>query len=158
MKRRLYRSSTDAMIGGVCGGLGEYFGVDPMLVRVAFALFALFNGLGIMIYIILWIIVPLKEQLETPQADVVRENIEEMHDKAREIGQDIHDAFAGDTTDTLARRRALWAGGALIILGIGMLLNNFGVLHWLRIRQLWPLVIVAFGVLLLINALRERKG
>lgn len=56
--RRLYRSRNERMIGGVCGGLGEYFGIDPTLVRVLFIAFALMGGPGLIAYILLLIIVP----------------------------------------------------------------------------------------------------
>ena len=59
MKKRLYRSTDDKMIAGVCGGLAEYFNIDPVIVRIiAFALL-LPGGLpGILPYIILWVVVP----------------------------------------------------------------------------------------------------
>ena len=58
--KRLYRSRSDIMIAGVCGGLADYFGIDPTLVRVAF-LIMLFAALGgFWLYIILWIIMPIK--------------------------------------------------------------------------------------------------
>lgn len=56
--KKLYRSRKERMIGGVCGGLGDYFGIDPTLVRVMFVLAALFGGPGILAYLILLIIVP----------------------------------------------------------------------------------------------------
>ena len=55
---RLYRSRTDRMIGGVCGGLGKYLNVDPTLVRLVFALTALFGGPGLLAYLIMLIVVP----------------------------------------------------------------------------------------------------
>ncbi|MGC8874311.1 MAG: PspC domain-containing protein [Chloroflexia bacterium] len=58
--RRLYRSRSDRMIAGVCGGLARYLGVDPTLVRVIFALASLFFlGLGgVLAYLILWAVIP----------------------------------------------------------------------------------------------------
>ena len=56
--RRLTRSSTDRKIAGVCGGLGEWLDVDPVFFRVAFILFALACGLGIAVYIVLWLFLP----------------------------------------------------------------------------------------------------
>ncbi len=56
--RKLYRSRTDRMIGGVCGGMAEYFGIDPTLVRLAFVAAALLGGPGLLIYLILWIVTP----------------------------------------------------------------------------------------------------
>jgi phage shock protein C len=56
--KRLYRSGRDKVLGGVCGGLGEYFEVDPVLVRLAWVLFSVLYGAGLLAYIIAWIIVP----------------------------------------------------------------------------------------------------
>ena len=56
--RKLYRSQTQRMIAGVCGGLAEYFNVDATLMRVLFLLLAVFGGSGLVIYIVMWIIVP----------------------------------------------------------------------------------------------------
>jgi phage shock protein C len=56
--KRLKRSRSETMIAGVCGGLGDYFGVDPTVIRLAFVLLALLGGHGILIYLILWIIMP----------------------------------------------------------------------------------------------------
>jgi phage shock protein C len=57
--RRLKRSSRDKKIGGVCGGFGEYFNVDPTLVRVLWILTCLLGGTGLLLYLILWIVIPL---------------------------------------------------------------------------------------------------
>jgi len=57
--KRLYRSRRDKVLGGVCGGLAEYFQIDPVLVRLLWVIFTLISmGLGIVAYIIAWIIVP----------------------------------------------------------------------------------------------------
>jgi phage shock protein PspC (stress-responsive transcriptional regulator) len=56
--KRLYLSSFDRKVGGVCGGLGERFEIDPVLFRVAFILLALACGLGILIYVVLWLLIP----------------------------------------------------------------------------------------------------
>jgi len=51
-------SATDRRIGGVCGGLGEFFELDPLLVRVAFVVLAFVGGLGILLYVVLWLVIP----------------------------------------------------------------------------------------------------
>lgn len=56
--KRLYRSKTARLLGGVCGGLAEYFNIDPTIMRIIFILLALLGGLMVFIYIVLWIIVP----------------------------------------------------------------------------------------------------
>ncbi|HLS89351.1 MAG TPA: PspC domain-containing protein [Sphingobacteriaceae bacterium] len=56
--RRLYRSEKDRMLGGVCGGLAEHFGVDPTFIRLAWAVLSLFKGAGVLLYFIAWAIIP----------------------------------------------------------------------------------------------------
>jgi phage shock protein C len=56
--RKLYRSQSQRMIAGVCGGLAEYFNLDATLIRVLFLILAVFGGSGLVIYIVMWIIVP----------------------------------------------------------------------------------------------------
>jgi phage shock protein C len=58
MENKLYRSQSDKMIGGVCGGLAEHFKIDSSLVRLAFALLFFLGGHGLLLYLILWIIMP----------------------------------------------------------------------------------------------------
>lgn len=59
--KRLYRSNKDKVIAGVCGGLGEYFGIDPVIIRLIWVIFALCGGAGILAYLIAWLIIPKKE-------------------------------------------------------------------------------------------------
>ena len=60
-KKRLTRSD-DKMIGGVCAGLAEYLDIDPTIVRIVWVLMVLFAGFGILLYVILWLIMP-KQQI-----------------------------------------------------------------------------------------------
>ncbi|MBI4896261.1 MAG: PspC domain-containing protein [Candidatus Aenigmarchaeota archaeon] len=56
--KKLYRSGKNKIIGGVCGGLGEFFGIDPTVVRLLWCVLALVYGVGILFYILAWVIVP----------------------------------------------------------------------------------------------------
>ncbi|HAI52369.1 MAG: PspC domain-containing protein [Limnochordia bacterium] len=58
MSKRIYRSSRDRKIGGVCGGIAEYFNIDPTIVRLIWAILAIVYGTGILAYIVAWIIIP----------------------------------------------------------------------------------------------------
>jgi phage shock protein C len=60
--RRLYRSRTDRKLAGVCGGLAQYFNADATLMRVLFVVLALLGGPGLVIYLVLWIVVPEEPQ------------------------------------------------------------------------------------------------
>src|SRR3974390_751496 len=57
--KRLMRSSRDKKLGGVCAGVAEYFDLDPTIVRVVWLLVVLFGGTGLLIYLVLWIVLPL---------------------------------------------------------------------------------------------------
>lgn len=62
MTKRLYRSTEDKMIAGVCGGLAEYFQIDPVIIRILFFILLLPGGLpGLLPYLMLWIVVPEKK-------------------------------------------------------------------------------------------------
>jgi len=58
MEKRLHRSLTDKKIAGVCGGLAEYLGWDPTLVRLLWVVLTLLGGSGVLIYLVLWIVMP----------------------------------------------------------------------------------------------------
>lgn len=58
--RKLYRSQTDCKIAGVCGGLGDFFGVDSTWIRLLFILFFFLGGSALLVYIVMWIIVPIE--------------------------------------------------------------------------------------------------
>lgn len=56
--KRIYRSEEDRIFAGVCGGFGEYFDIDPVIVRLLWILFIMVGGSGIVLYIIAWLIIP----------------------------------------------------------------------------------------------------
>ncbi|WP_432401377.1 PspC domain-containing protein [Wukongibacter sp. M2B1] len=60
-KKRLYRSSTDVKIAGVCGGIAEYFDIDPTLVRLGWVIFTLMGGAGIIGYFVAWLVMPTRD-------------------------------------------------------------------------------------------------
>ena len=58
MNKKLYKSNTNKMLEGVCGGIAEYFGIDPTIVRLAWVVFCALGGSGILAYILAAIIIP----------------------------------------------------------------------------------------------------
>jgi phage shock protein C len=62
MSKKLIRSTDDRMIAGVCGGLADYFQIDPVLVRLAFVLLTIYGGAGPLVYLLLAILMPLEVQ------------------------------------------------------------------------------------------------
>lgn len=118
---RLYRSRQDRLLGGVCGGLGQYFGIDPVIVRLAFVLL-LTTGIGFLAYLVLWIVVP-----ECPHG------VAETIAPSRWVGRDGREVFA-------------WV---LVFLGLVILLSNLQMLRWLDWSIFWPVLLIAIGAGLL---------
>jgi phage shock protein C len=92
--KRLYRSRTDKMIGGVAGGIAAYLGVDPLFVRLGFLVLTLLNGLGALMYVALWLLTPLEGSLAPDSREQLRENATEMRTTAEDFAQRIRNMFA----------------------------------------------------------------
>lgn len=65
--KRIYRSKEESVIAGICGGIAEYFAIDPVLVRLIWLALIFFGTMGVFLYILAWIIIPLKKELVPPQ-------------------------------------------------------------------------------------------
>lgn len=81
---RLYRSRSEKMIAGVSGGLGEYFDVDPVLIRLLFVVTSFISGAGILAYIILWIVVPREDDAAVRMEDRLRRDFDDISGRVRE--------------------------------------------------------------------------
>ena len=148
------------MVSGVCGGLAKYFGIDPTIVRIIFVLTIFINGLGILAYIILTIVVPLEGSKAAAPKDAIKENVEEIKETASEPGREVRSAFmseegeAEDVKNVQHRRRNM-LGIILIVVGVLFLLGSFNLLWWLRWGHLWPLVLVVIGVIIILSVRRK---
>ena len=119
MTKRVYRSTTNKVVGGVCGGLGEYFEVDPVLVRVITVLLFFATGFGILAYIIAWIIIP-KRPLDVEPVP----------------------------TDHKYPSWSKYLPG-LILIGIGIILLVRENWYWFDWGEFWPVVLIVVGLLLI---------
>ncbi|MEN9935229.1 MAG: hypothetical protein RLZZ387_1808 [Chloroflexota bacterium] len=92
--KRLTRSRRERMIAGVAGGVAEYVGVDPLFVRLALLFLTLLNGLGALLYVALWLLVPNEDTAAIDSREQVRENAAEMRTFAEQFAQRIRNMFA----------------------------------------------------------------
>jgi phage shock protein C len=148
---RLYRSKTDSMIGGVCGGVGAYFGIDPTLVRLIFVLLAIFGGGGVLFYLILWIVIPLEGRSPATSQQIIQDNAQEVADRAREFGKGIERGF-NSSPQTTPRNNGVLFGVVLIVLGGLFLLQNL--LH-ISFGQFWPVILIVIGLAMLVPIFRR---
>ena len=79
--KKLYRSTTDVMVAGICGGIAEYFGIDSSLIRIGFVILLLNFGSGFLAYLILWFIIPKNGNKKVEVEKVTKE----IKDKAKTI-------------------------------------------------------------------------
>ncbi len=138
---RLVRSNSDAIIAGVCGGLAAYLNIDPVLVRLAFVILLFASGIGIPLYIILWVIMPRSDTAGQPGPEVIQKNLSEM-------GSKVSASIGNIGNPNLV-------GIVLILLGVYFLFSSLGWLQWLRSSLFWPMLIIALGAYLLIQRSRE---
>ncbi|MFZ2323966.1 MAG: PspC domain-containing protein [Ignavibacteriaceae bacterium] len=147
MYKKLYRSVTDKMIGGVAGGIAEYFDIDPAIVRLIFVLAVIFGGSGILAYIILWIIIPQKPYIITPfdqnkQTDN-SENKDEKKNNNSEFDMNNLNVKHGDN-------KSIFGGAFLILLGGIFLLHNF--VPRFHFGDFWPLILIGLGIAIILKA------
>lgn len=133
----LLRSKTNRLVGGVCAGIGDYFDIDPTLIRIIFVLITLFGGSGLLLYLVLWLIIPSDKKSKVS----VKENAEEIKEEAKDIIE------KGKYYAKKDEGRYVF-GLMLALIGVLFLLENFNIFRIEQIFKLWPLVliIIAFGI------------
>jgi phage shock protein C len=89
--KKLYRSRTERILFGVCGGLGQYFNIDPVIVRIVFAILTFISGTGVLLYIVLLIVVPREpgELASSARKEKVMEFVEEVQDTAQSVAKEV---------------------------------------------------------------------
>jgi len=134
MARKLYRSRTDSMLAGVCGGLAEYFNIDSTMVRLAAVALTLAGGSGILAYLIFWFVIPQRPL----DVSVAQGDISPTESDDDEGPHEVNTAM-------------LFFGVILVALGFLFLLGNFVSFAWLSIRKLWPLILITVGIIIVMK-------
>lgn len=132
MEKRLYRSETNKVFSGVCGGIGEYFEVDPVLVRVVTVILALSTGVAFIAYIAAWIIVPQREGQIEPETSFT----------------------SGSKPDTSWRKYL----PGLVLIGIGAVLLIRESFYWFDWSEFWPVILILVGLALIFRRNRKRDA
>lgn len=143
--KKLFRSVDDNIIAGVCGGLAEYFQIDSSLIRIIFVLLAIGGGSGVLIYLILWLVVPKEKGMEKEidRDKKVKEFTDEIKDKAKSMAKEIK-----LETKTKRTKRINILGVVLILVGLVSLWNQIfpKMINW---DMFWPIILILVGMLLI---------
>jgi phage shock protein C len=139
--KKLRRSLTDRVVAGVCGGLGEYFETDSLIFRALFVLLALVNGIGILMYLFLLILMPKEGEERGGVPEDVAERAKQM----------VEDLKARHFANKNRRRTGL--GLVVLLAGILFLLNQLfpGRIEWDLVA---PLAVIGLGLVLLLRSPR----
>ncbi len=142
---KLFRSSTDRMVGGVCGGLGTFLNIDPVFVRLLFVLLLFGSDFGFLLYLVLWIVIP-----EEGKAYGFKED--SLGEKVRSIGDDIQQAVTKPHPQA-----GLIMGVGLIVIGGFLFLDRLDLrwMNWVELDVMWPILLIIGGVVLLLRKNNE---
>ncbi|MDZ7799669.1 MAG: PspC domain-containing protein [Trueperaceae bacterium] len=143
-RRRLTRRREGRVLTGVCGGIADYFGIEPIWIRGAFVLIVVagggLGGGGLVAYLLLSLVIPAPEAPNADPRETVRRGADDMAQRLRE---GLRRAQGDDdrTRSTL--------GLLLLALGALFLLEGLGAFAWLHAGVVWPLLLIAAGAWLL---------
>jgi phage shock protein PspC (stress-responsive transcriptional regulator) len=140
-EQAFYRGS-DRIIGGVCSGLAAGFHVAVLWIRIAFVLLAFVQGIGVLIYIVLWLVMP--EQVE---GQTTRSGFDSMAADVRRVSRDLQGQLGTRANESLM------LGLVLVLVGAVLLGANTGLVSW---SIVWPAAVIAIGVVLLVRTLQKK--
>jgi len=140
--KKFYRSRTDRILFGVCGGLGKYFGVDPILFRLLFVLLFLMEGAGVLLYIIMVVITPEEPGRSDKEKDLEGE-FDELAGKIERKAEELSGENRPKKSEADDSRSML--GMVIIILGMFLLAKQFFPMDWLDTDILWSVLIIGIG-------------
>ncbi|MBZ0180359.1 MAG: PspC domain-containing protein [Melioribacteraceae bacterium] len=143
-KERLYRAKNRRVFGGVAAGLGEYLDIDPVLVRIIFIILAIINGMGIILYIVLWIVIPDIGTIEQEKTSVNTEPSSDTEANAPEEQK---------VKETSQSGRIVFG---LILISIGAIFLLERIFPYFNFVDLIPIGFIAIGAVLVINSIKRR--
>ncbi|HHV98271.1 MAG TPA: PspC domain-containing protein [Clostridiaceae bacterium] len=146
MEKRLYRSKSNRVLAGVCGGIAEYFNIDPTIVRIIWVVIGLTYGAGIIAYIIASIIIPDRKFDSSYNAWNEQSKNEDF-----EPGFNPNDWKQEPKHDTEKSRNTV----GIILIAIGLIFLARQLFNWLDLKVILPLIFIIAGAFLIFNSRRN---
>jgi len=162
---RVTRDTRNGMIGGVAAGLADHLQIDPAIVRIGFVLLSLASGIGLLAYVICWIVIPEREpsaRPPEPPGTPADRAVHEVREAGERVVSEVRSAAGRVRVDLGGRHDRHTArmifGAGLILLGCVFLIDRldwFDPWGWFgRVLDLWPLILILIGVALIVAAFR----
>ena len=157
MAQKLYRSESDKVIAGLCGGLGEFFDVDSTIIRIIFIILTIWGGVGIVIYLIGVFVVPLESSInstgakEKSKSRNINSDFAEMGDKIKSAANEIKNNFEG--THRRSMKGNYFLGCLIIFAGVILLIQNFFPKYGFHL--LWPIAVILFGLYIISSGAKK---
>lgn len=143
MKNHLFRSQEDVVIGGVCGGLGAFLGINPVILRVIFILLAFGQTIGIWLYLLLWTIIPIDSDIQAHRFSTTSSK-QDWLEPGPTFDGNLYVALLRDSQTRLFQI----IGFGLILIGVLYLFPNLKSvwLERLYFDQIWPIILIIGGL------------
>ena len=148
MKETLYRSRKNRILGGVASGLGDYLKIDPIIIRVLFVVSVFLSGIGILLYIILWIVIP-EENIYTAYGTTTPEPPPQSEEMKTE------GVFTSEYIPKKNSNGTFVIGVLLIIAGLFFL--GVEIFSFLNFTDLFPIAAIGVGIGLIYNSLKNGR-
>lgn len=142
LDKKIYRSKDEYIVGGVASGLSSYFKVDTIIVRLIFILLTLWGGSGVLIYLILWLIIPKEPGIgkEIDREEKIQEFASNIKGKASEIAKEMK-----IDVKKSRKNRNFFLGIVFLLIGVIALWNRFLPIE-IRWDILWPVIAIGLGI------------
>ena len=151
--KKLRRNPMNRVIGGVCSGLADFFGVDVALMRIAFVIAFLFASFGFWLYIILWIVLPENGQQTTDNGQQSFGQSQSQSQGQSQGQSQCQQSESESVSKSESKVKSIFAGAFIILIGLLFLVNNFIPINW--VWKLWPLILVAIGIVMIVTARKK---
>lgn len=154
MREGISRSRQNRIFGGVAAGLGEYLSIDPIVVRVLFVVSVLLNGIGILLYLIMWIVIPEENFVfDNTSNNSSQNNVnqdEKSSSKAETERENVNFTFHQEK-----KKNGKMIFGIILII-VGMFFLGIEIFSFLNFADLLPVILIGLGVTLLWKSKNNR--
>jgi phage shock protein C len=150
--QKLYRSHTNRIFAGVAGGIGEFFAIDPVIIRIIFVILAVMGGGGVLIYVLLWIFTPYKSE---DNFSYTANPIPDQQPPTHEFNQQETKNNNNFDKAKLRSRGSLLGAVILILLGVLLIADNFTHIDF---DKFWPVILIAIGLVLLFRTPHRKNS